>query len=77
MADIEIPQELPPILRNLTLSVLRNKPKDIVDYAVDYFVQLQRQRRSTVNEDEPTFMNHRDEQNSKSPRQHSSSSAAG
>ena len=71
MPDIEIPQELPPILRNLTLSVLRNKPKDIVDHAVDYFVQLQRHRRSTVSKDEPTFMNHHDEQNSKSPCQHS------
>ena len=69
MPDIEIPQELPPILRNLTLSVLRNKPKDIVDHAVDYFVQLQQQRRSTVTNDEPPATNHHAQQSSSSAGQ--------
>lgn len=46
MASVEIPLELPTILRNFTLSVLRTKPVDIVDYAVDYFIELQQQRRS-------------------------------
>lgn len=51
MAHIEIPTELPNILRNFTLSVLRNKPLNIIDHAVEYFTQLQRQdsASSTVN----------------------------
>ncbi|CAF3246282.1 unnamed protein product [Rotaria socialis] len=44
MTHIEIPSELPNILRNFTLSVLRTKPRDIIDHAVDYFTQLQRQQ---------------------------------
>jgi len=44
MTQIEIPSELPTILRNFTLSVLRTKPHDIIDYAVDYFTQIQRQQ---------------------------------
>ena len=43
MTQIEIPSELPTILRNFTLSVLRTKPQNIIDYAVDYFSQLQQQ----------------------------------
>ena len=45
MPQIEIPSELPNILRNFTLSVLRTKPRDIIDHAVDYFTQLQRQQK--------------------------------
>ncbi len=41
MTQIEIPSELPTILRNFTLSVLRTKPNNIIDYAVDYFTQQQ------------------------------------
>lgn len=48
MTQIEVPSELPTILRNFTLSVLRTKPHDIVDYAVDYFTQLQRQQQSQL-----------------------------
>jgi len=48
MTQIEIPSELPTILRNFTLSVLRTKPNDIIDYAVDYFTQLQRQQQSKL-----------------------------
>lgn len=48
MTQIEIPNELPIILRDFTLSVLRTKPCDIVDHAVDYFTQLQRQQRSQL-----------------------------
>ena len=44
MTQIEIPTELPGILRNFTLSVLRTRPHDILDHAVDYFLDLQRQR---------------------------------
>jgi len=44
MTQIEIPSELPTILRNFTLSVLRTKPRDIIGHAVDYFTQLQRQQ---------------------------------
>ncbi|CAF0932281.1 unnamed protein product [Didymodactylos carnosus] len=44
--NIEIPDELPLILRNFTLSVLRNKPKNIIAHAVSYFVQLQQQQQS-------------------------------
>jgi hypothetical protein len=45
MTQIEIPSELPNILRNFTLSVLRTKPRDIIDHAVDYFTQIQRQQK--------------------------------
>jgi hypothetical protein len=45
MTQIEIPSELPGILRSFTLSVLRTKPRDIIDHAVDYFTQLQRQQK--------------------------------
>jgi hypothetical protein len=45
MTQIEIPSELPSILRNFTLSVLRTRPRDIVDHAVEYFTQLQRQQK--------------------------------
>ena len=45
MPNVEIPLELPTLLRNFTLSVLRTKPTDLVDYAADYFQELQRQHR--------------------------------
>ena len=44
MARIEIPTELPNILRNFTLSILRAKPQDIIGHAVDYFTRLQQQQ---------------------------------
>jgi hypothetical protein len=47
MTQIEIPNELPTILRDFTLSVLRTKPRDIIDHAVDYFTQLQRQQQQS------------------------------
>ena len=45
MTHIEIPSELPNILRNFTLSVLRTRPRDIIDHAAEYFTQLQRQQK--------------------------------
>ncbi|CAF0814413.1 unnamed protein product [Adineta ricciae] len=51
MTQIEIPRELPTILKNFTLSVLRTKPRDIIDHAVDYFTQLQRQQKQLVADD--------------------------
>jgi hypothetical protein len=45
MTQIEIPCELPIILRNFTLSILRTKPHDIINHAVEYFTQLQQQQR--------------------------------
>jgi hypothetical protein len=47
MTQIEIPSELPSILRNFTLSILRTKPPNIIDYAVDYFTQLQQQHQQS------------------------------
>ncbi|CAF2750866.1 unnamed protein product [Rotaria sp. Silwood2] len=52
MPQIEIPSELPIILRNFTLSILRTKPPDIIDHAVDYFTQLQRQQKSQLMTDD-------------------------
>lgn len=49
MTHIEIPSELPNILRNFTLSVLRTRPRDIIDHAVEYFTQLQRQQKQHSN----------------------------
>jgi hypothetical protein len=51
MTQIDIPSELPNILRNFTLSVLRSKPRDIIDHAVDYFTDLQQQKQP--NEKQP------------------------
>lgn len=48
MTHIEIPSELPNILRNFTLSVLRTRPRDIIDHAVEYFTQLQRQQKQQI-----------------------------
>jgi hypothetical protein len=48
MTQIDIPNELPIILRDFTLSVLRTKPRDIIDHAVDYFTQLQQQQQSQL-----------------------------
>jgi hypothetical protein len=50
MTQIEVPNELPIILRDFTLSVLRTKPSDIVDHAVQYFTQL-RQQSSVITDD--------------------------
>ena len=44
MARIEIPTELPNILRNFTLSILRAKPEDMIGHAVEYFTRLQQQQ---------------------------------
>ena len=49
MTQIEIPTELPNILRNFTLSVLRTKPPNIIDHAVEYFTQLQQQQVALLN----------------------------
>lgn len=46
MTHIDIPSELPNILRNFTLSVLRTRPVNIIDHAVEYFTQLQQQKQS-------------------------------
>lgn len=47
MTQIQIPSELPNILRNFTLSVLRNRPSNIIDHAVDYFTRLQQEEHRT------------------------------
>ena len=44
MTHIEIPDELPNILRDFTISVLHTKPPNIINYAVEYFTQLQQQQ---------------------------------
>ena len=51
MTQIEIPRELPSILKNFTVSVLRTKPRDIIDHAVDYFTQLQQQQKQLITGD--------------------------
>jgi hypothetical protein len=47
MTQIEIPCELPIILRNFTLSILRTKPHDIINHAVEYFTQLKHHQQQT------------------------------
>lgn len=51
MMQIKVPDELPTILRNFTLSVLRTNPRDIIDHAVDYFTQLQQQKAHLITDD--------------------------
>ncbi|CAF0859664.1 unnamed protein product [Didymodactylos carnosus] len=53
--SIEIPDELPLLLRNFTLSVLRSKPQDIIAHAVTYFTQLQQQRSSVTTQTSNTL----------------------
>lgn len=57
MTHIEVPSELPNILRNFTLSVLRTKPRDIIDHAVEYFTLLQRQQQQQQSEPPTTSNN--------------------
>lgn len=57
MTHIEVPSELPNILRNFTLSVLRTKPRDIIDHAVEYFTLLQRQQQQQQQSEPPTTSN--------------------
>lgn len=58
MAEIEVPEDLPEILRGFTVSVLRHKPADIIDYAVDYFLKIQKSR-TIVDTDENSVKNRR------------------
>ncbi|XP_014673372.1 PREDICTED: cAMP-dependent protein kinase type II regulatory subunit-like isoform X2 [Priapulus caudatus] len=45
--DFEIPPGLTNLLEDFTVSVLREKPEDLVDFAVDYFVEMQRSGQCT------------------------------
>jgi len=38
MAEIRIPEELQPILRDFTKAVLRDGPEDVLAYSREYFV---------------------------------------
>ncbi|UJR10265.1 hypothetical protein I4U23_014473 [Adineta vaga] len=58
MTQIEVPRELPIILRDFTLSVLRTKPRDIVDHAVKYFTQLQQQSQLIIDDKNVTIIPH-------------------
>jgi hypothetical protein len=42
--DFQIPAEFPEILRNLTREILRDQPKDINKYAMEYFEKLKTKR---------------------------------
>jgi len=42
--DFQIPAEFPEILRNLTREILRDQPKDINKYAMEYFEKLKTER---------------------------------
>ena len=42
--DFQIPAEFPEVLRNLTREILRDQPKDINKYAMEYFEKLKQQR---------------------------------
>ncbi len=42
--DFQIPAEFPEILRNLTREILRDQPKDINKYALEYFDKLKQQK---------------------------------
>ena len=38
----EIPQQFPEILSNFTREIVRNQPKDILDFAIKYFYNLEK-----------------------------------
>lgn len=42
--DFQIPAEFPEILRNLTREILRDQPKDINKYSMEYFEKLRTKR---------------------------------
>jgi hypothetical protein len=42
--DFQVPSEFPEILRSLTREILRDQPKDINKYAMEYFEKLKQAR---------------------------------
>jgi hypothetical protein len=42
--DFQIPAEFPDVLRNLTREILRDQPKDINKYALEYFEKLKQEK---------------------------------
>jgi cAMP-dependent protein kinase regulator len=42
--NIHIPDGLPELLQQLTVSILRNQPSDILDFATEYFIRLRNER---------------------------------
>ena len=42
--DFQIPAEFPEILRNLTREILRDQPKDINKFSMEYFEKLRTKR---------------------------------
>lgn len=40
----EIPEQFPEILSNFTREIVRNQPKDILDFAIKYFYNLEKRR---------------------------------
>uniref|UniRef100_T1L305 RIIa domain-containing protein n=1 Tax=Tetranychus urticae TaxID=32264 RepID=T1L305_TETUR len=45
---LEVPQELTNLLLDFTVSVLINKPGDVVDYAASYFNRLKDERKAPI-----------------------------
>jgi len=48
--QIEVPTELPDILKNYSKSVIRANPDDIVDFSRKYFEGLLEERKKTLKE---------------------------
>lgn len=83
---LEVPQELTNLLLDFTVSVLINKPGDLVDYAANYFNRMKDEKKTTtIRSTSTTITNqsdkqqqHLDEENeiedsfdfSKSPKSH-------
>ncbi|XP_072507856.1 cAMP-dependent protein kinase type II-alpha regulatory subunit isoform X1 [Notamacropus eugenii] len=51
MSNIEIPPGLTELLQGYTVEVLRNRPENLVDFAVDYFTRLRDSRNAGVDGD--------------------------
>jgi hypothetical protein len=47
--QIEVPQELPNILKNYSKAVIKNNPSDIIEYSRKYFENLLQQQKSHLN----------------------------
>lgn len=46
--SIEIPDGLTELLQSFTVEVLRNQPGDLLDFALQYFIQLKENQRGSA-----------------------------
>ncbi len=50
--QIEVPSELPDILKNYSKAVIRSNPENIVDFSIKYFGDILEERKKSLPESE-------------------------